>query len=323
MSEILNLLSLKEDGLSRLYNERVEPILRTQEASRREAMRTFQSRVALTALATLGIGGLAWWIFADLQAVFFGGAITGFAGGAFAYMPLQAVANATKVQSLTAIANAIGCSYEAVPSEPGGLTAFKELSLLPSCDRSAYEDSFAGSHHGCRFSFYEGHLENKVQSKNGTRWVTVFQGQLICIAFPKKFLGTTVIRRDQGMFNFMQRWMSTLQRVGLSDTRLEKAFEVYSSDQVEARYLIHPVFMERLLELETVFEGKNLRGAFIGGSLLIAIEGGNKFEVGSMFSRLDDIARARTIVTDLSEVMRLIDAVLTAEQGALPNAPVT
>ena len=37
-----------------------------------------------------------------------------------------------------------------------------------------------------------------------------------------------------------------------------------------------------------------------------------------MFARLDDIERARTIVKDVTEIMRVIDAVLTAEQSALP-----
>jgi hypothetical protein len=319
MSEILNILSLTPDGLAKLYADRIEPILRAQEENRRAAMKTFQIRAVLTALAAVGAGALAWWIFTEPQAVFFAAAVTAVGGGAIAYMPLQAVANATKAQSLTAIANAIGCTYQVAAFDPAALPEFKELRLLPSCDRSSFEDCFDGSHHGCKFAFYEGHLENKVQSKNGTRWVTVFRGQLIRIAFPKKFLGTTIIRRDRGMFNFMQRWMSTLQHVGLGDSRLEKAFEVYSSDQVEARYLIHPVFMERLLELETAFKGKNLRGAFAEGDLLIAIEGGDKFEVGSMFSNLNDIARARSIVGDVAEIMRLIDAVLTAEQGALPN----
>jgi hypothetical protein len=108
--------------------------------------------------------------------------------------------------------------------------------------------------------------------------------------------------------------------VGLGDSRLERAFEVYANDQVEARYLIHPVFMERLLALETQFRGKHLRCAFEGGELLIAVEGGDKFELGSMFARLDDIERARVIVKDVSEIMRVIDAVLTAEQAALPTA---
>jgi len=319
MSEILSILSLTSDGLAKLYAERVEPILRAQEENRRAAMKTFQFRAVLTALGTVGAGALAWWIFGDPQAVFFASAVTAMGGGALAYMPLQAVASETKAQSLTAIANAIGCTYQVAAFQPEALPVFKELQLLPSCDRSSFEDCFDGSHHGCKFAFYEGHLENKVQSKNGTRWVTVFRGQLVRIAFPKKFLGTTIIRRDRGMFNFMRRWTSTLQHVGLGDSRLEKAFEVYSNDQVEARYLIHPVFMERLLELETAFKGKNLRGAFVEGDLLIAIEGGDKFEVGTMFSNLNDIARARAIVADIAEIMRLIDAVLTAEQAALPN----
>jgi hypothetical protein len=38
-----------------------------------------------------------------------------------------------------------------------------------------------------------------------------------------------------------------------------------------------------------------------------------------MFAHLDDIERVRAIVRDVSEIMRVIEAVLTAEQGALPN----
>ena len=321
MSETLDILRLTSDDFEKLYAERVEPILRAQELNRGVAMRTFLGRAVLSAIGA-AIVGLVAAAFSDddlWNMLMFGG--IAFAMGSFwAYLPLDAVANETKQQSLTAIAGAIGCGYKMNGFQPEALDQFNGLKLLPSCQRSAYEDCFDGTHRGCAYAFYEGHLENKVQTKNGSHWVTVFRGQLIRIAFPKKFLGTTIIRRDRGMFNFMQRWASSsLQPVGLGDSRLEKAFEVYSNDQVEARYLIHPVFMERLLELETAFKGKNLRGAFVDGSLLIAIEGGNKFEVGTMFAKLDDIGRARTIVADLAEVMRVIDAVLTAEQSVLPN----
>ena len=77
--------------------------------------------------------------------------------------------------------------------------------------------------------------------------------------------------------------------------------------------------MERLLELETLFKGKHLRCAFTAGQLLVAIEGGDRFELGSMFKTLLDEARVRAILTDVSESMKLIDAVLTAERGALPT----
>jgi hypothetical protein len=167
MSEVLNILSLTGDGMAKLYADRVEPILRVQEENRRAAMKTFQFRVALTALATAVGGAFIWWVFADLEAVFFACVVAVAGGGALAYMPLQAVASATKAQSLTAVANAIGCTYQGAGFEPEALPAFNELKLLPSCDRSNYEDCFGGSHHGCKFAFYEGHLENKVQQSSG------------------------------------------------------------------------------------------------------------------------------------------------------------
>jgi hypothetical protein len=77
--------------------------------------------------------------------------------------------------------------------------------------------------------------------------------------------------------------------------------------------------MERLLELEQQFSGKNLRCAFNAGQLLLAIEGGDRFELGSMFRSLIDETRVQRILRDLSEIVRVIDAVLTAERSALPQ----
>ncbi len=319
MSNVVDLLHFDEDGLKALYAERIEPILRTQEDGRGRAMSTYRLRVVIGVIGALAVAGIAYAVSSEIMnGLIFGG--MAFAGAHWwAYQPLQAVATNTKLQSLTAIANAIGCGYEIGGFQPAALPKFNELRLLPHCDRSSFEDCFNGKHRGCAFAFYEGHLEQRIQTKNGSRWVTIFRGQLVRIAFPKKFLGTTIVKRDAGLFNFMQKWMTGLDRVGLGDSRLERAFEVYSNDQVEARYLIHPVFMERLLDLETHFKGKNLRCAFVEGDLLIAIEGGDKFEVGTMFAHLDDIERVRAIVRDVSEIMRVIEAVLTAERGVLPN----
>jgi hypothetical protein len=121
-----------------------------------------------------------------------------------------------------------------------------------------------------------------------------------------------VVRRDAGLFNFLGG-TSKLKKVSLEDPVFEKAFEVYSNDQVESRYLLHPMFMQRLVDLETAFKGKKLRCGFDQGDLMIAIEGGNKFEPGSMFKPLADPVRAKSLVDDVSSVMRVMDAVLTAQ----------
>jgi len=40
-----------------------------------------------------------------------------------------------------------------------------------------------------------------------------------------------------------------MKRVGLVDPVFEKIFEAYGTDQVEARYLLTPTFMQRLVRL--------------------------------------------------------------------------
>lgn len=103
----------------------------------------------------------------------------------------------------------------------------------------------------------------------------------------------------------------------MADPKFERDFEVYGSDQVEARELVHPVFMERLIALEPAYAGKRLRCGFQDGDLLLAVEGRNRFELGSMFAPLADPKRVRTVINDVAEILRLIDSMLTAERAPL------
>jgi hypothetical protein len=187
------------------------------------------------------------------------------------------------------------------------------MKLIPSCDRSTFEDWFSGTHDGASFDLYEAHLERESKDDKGrSSYSTVFRGQIIRLAFPRKFLGRTIVRRDAGILNAFGGGEG-LKRVGLEDPKFEKVFEVYGTDQVEARYLVHPVLMERLLDLEQSFKGEKIRCAFEWGEMLIAVEGGNLFEPGDLFKPLPDPARARRIVDEIGKVMNVMDSVLTAQ----------
>lgn len=312
----LNLLSLDEAGFDALYAGRIAPIFAAREGERRAALRQFIWRM----IAAVAVAVVVGWLVGggDVWDGLIWGGFTLAAGSYVAYLPLEAVARRTKSESLDAIAKAIGTVYLPAAFATSEIERFRTVSLLPGAERDTFEDLFEGAYRGCAYRFFDAHLENKVRSRNSSRWVTVFRGQVIRIAFPKRFHGLTVVRRDAGLFNAVHRWMTTLQRVGLGDSRLERAFEVYSNDQVEARDLIHPVFMERLLALEQRLHGAKLRCAFQDGDLLIAIEGDNRFEIGSMFEPLNDPARMRSVIDDIAEILRIVDAVLTAEEGALP-----
>lgn len=228
-----------------------------------------------------------------------------------------------KAELNSTIAGALGLTYSPKPSSPARFDRLREFGLLPSSDRRKFEDHFAGELDGCEFELYEAHLEQRRRSKKRTYYVTVFRGVIIRINFPRKVEGITVITRDAGWFNGIQSFARgfgahKLERIGLVDPKFEKAFEVYGNDQVLARYMLTPSFMERLLALETSLNGKKVRAAFDEasgeGELLIAAETGNLFEVGSMSKPLTEPGRFNRIVEELGHITGLIDLLVAPAQ---------
>lgn len=322
-SQVIDLGRLDDAAFQRLYKERIEPCFIANESDRIAAVGKFKSRLLIGGGITAALGFAAFLFLQqfDIAAVIlFMGAIV---VGIIAYQPLAKVGQTLKRQYCSAIADAMGATFALGAFEPPAFGRLRELGLVPGFARSSFEDLFRGAYKSSAFDLYEGHLEQRhTDSKGRTRYSTVFRGQLIRMHFPREFLGVTIVRRDAGVFNVFGGGNAAghkLERVRLVDSRLERSFEVWGTDQVEARYLLHPVMMERLLELESKLHGKRLRCAFQDGDVLVAVEGGNLFEPGDLFKPLVDPARARRIVDEISGVFGVMDQVLTA-QAQRPNA---
>lgn len=317
MTEIVDLARLDDALFQRLYKERIEPCFASNEAGRVDAVKQFQMRAWIGAAAVLAIAAIAWFWGREIQLSLVLGFMSAIAAGIVAYQPLAKLGKKLKQEYCGAIAEAMGASFQMAEFAPPALDRLKELRLLPGYARASFEDLFHGDHKGASFDLYEGHLEQRsTDSKGRTRYTTVFRGQLIRMHFPREFLGVTIVKRDAGVFNVFGGGANNgrkLERVRLVASEFEKAFEVWGTDQVEARYLLHPVMMERLIELERGLKGKRIRCAFAGGDLLVAVEGGNLFEPGDLFKPLVDPTRARRILDEIAGVVKVMDQVLTAQ----------
>lgn len=315
--EAIDLARLDEAAFQRIYAERIEPHFEANEADRLAAVLRFTRVMWIAAGASALLTLLVGLIFREWGLAIGLGVVAMGIAWAFAYGPLARVGDKLKRQYCEAIAEAMGASFQIAPLARPAFERMRTLRLVPSFDRSKFEDHFSGNYKGASFDLYEAELEQKRRdSKGRTTYATVFRGQLIRLHFPRDFLGVTIVRRDAGVFNAFGGGESggrKLERVRLVDSTFEKAFEVWSTDQVEARYLLHPVMMERLIELETRLHGKRIRCAFEGGDLLVAVEGGNLFEPGDLFKPFKDQSRARRIVDELAGVFRVMDQVLTAQ----------
>ena len=321
--QTIDLAHLDDAMFGRLYKERIEPCFAANEQHRVAAVKQFKQRALIGGAITVTILAAAFAFTGDAGAGLGIGAIAAVFAGIWAYQPLANVAKKLKQEYCDAIAQAMGASFQIAAFDPPAFSRLKALKLVPGYHRSSFEDLFSGAHKGAQYQLYEAHLEQRsTDSKGRTRYTTVFRGQLIRMHFPREFLGVTIVRRDAGVFNVFGGGDvdgKKLERVRLVASEFEKAFEVWGTDQVEARYLLHPVMMERLIGLETALHGKRIRCAFEGGDLLVAVEGGNLFEPGDMFKPLVDPSRARRIVDEIASVVKMMDQVLTAQTLRPPN----
>lgn len=296
-------------GFSDYYEAKILPGLERDETARLAAVKKAKMSWPLIAAGAAAIAAIAFLLGATLPIyIFIVVGAGGFMVAASQYF-LRGIKSATKENIMGGICQFLGWTFTEQVEHSAHLETYIGLDLLPrSYDRVSYEDRVTGSAHGAEFEFYEAHLEKRVKTKNGHRWETRFRGQLLVLDFDRKFLGETVVLRDKGMFNRKKK--GDMKRVGLVDPVFEKIFEAYGTDQVEARYLLTPTFMQRLVDLEDSVDGKKIRFGFTGGQLLIAVETANRYEAGSMFKPLIEVARTQKILDEIGAIYDVIDGVM-------------
>jgi len=244
--------------------------------------------------------------------------VVGFGVAGAGRAPLKKIAAQAKGMLIEPVASQFNLGFLSQPGPQPSVNDIHRVGLLPTWDRSEFEDRITGTRNGVDFEFFEAHLEQRrtTRDKNGrtrTTWVSVFRGQCLRFQFHKDFSGRTLVLRDAGIMNRFGGG-DGLQRARLESPKFEKAFEVYTTDQVEARFLLTPDLMQRLVDLEAVFRGGGLRCAFVDGEMLIALEGGDLFEPGSMFTPLDSPDRVRELLDDFAAVFHLIDSFADPEE---------
>jgi hypothetical protein len=171
-------------------------------------------------------------------------------------------------------------------------------------DRYRSEDQISGTIGRTQIEFSEIHSEYKTETrdKHGHRheqWHTIFKGVFIIADFNKDFKGRTVVLPDlaEKFFGFLgqtlQSWnMSRDQLVKLEDPDFEKQFVVYGSDQVEARYILSPALMRRMLDFNAKARklcGGDVSFSFVGSKLFVAISCSKNLFEPAVFTAAGDM----------------------------------
>ncbi len=206
-------------------------------------------------------------------------------------IPISKAKKRVKIGINEGIATALGLSYSHDGDGGREFKLAKRFGLVPSHQKAGLEDFWSGELEGHTFMLHEAHLRKRRGSGKNRRWVTVFRGAIIRIGSGRTFHGTTLVHRagqHESWFGFGGRKDSVdfdghrLHAVDMVHPDFEDRFDVWSDDQVEARYLVDPVYVERLLALEDAFNGSGVCSLFVEGDIIVAVRGGNMFESGSI-----------------------------------------
>lgn len=135
------------------------------------------------------------------------------------------------------------------------------------------EDLFMGVEGKTAYKFSEVHAEERrtrTDSKGRTQtyYVTIFKGIFMIADFNKELQYTT--RVVQAADGFFEKLFAGKSKVTLEHPEFEKMFNTYSQDQVEARYILTPAMMERVLALQKDWNTK-INMSFKGNHLFVAI----------------------------------------------------
>ncbi len=277
-----------------LYQRVIEPQLETLEKRRKAALQLFFIIWMVGAVPFLA----ELLFFPQFQLLIVTVVLTGIA----AYVPLHRVGVASKEAIINALCAPLDILYTQANFQPPAFDRFLALNLLPRPEGKSFQDEFSGRHGVADFTLCQATLSQG----SGKNRHTVFRGQIFHLATQRRLLGTTVVLRDSGWLDRFQ-CPTGLKRVGLEDPQFNKIFAVFGSDQVEAREILTPTFMEQLVALEQAYSGEKLRCGFVGPDLLIAVEAPLRFDVGSMFATLVDRERVQRIANDIEAVFKLID----------------
>ncbi|WP_345971010.1 MULTISPECIES: DUF3137 domain-containing protein [Sulfurimonas] len=197
---------------------------------------------------------------------------------------------------------------------PQSLFQFSHL-FEQRIDRFRGNDLVRGTLDGVSLQFSDIHAEHRSRdSKGREHWSTIFQGLFIVADFNKHFKGRTLILPDlaENLFGsfiggmLQSRNFTKDQLVRMDDPAFEKAFVVYGTDQIEARYILTHTMMQRLLKLKKD-TGSKVYVSFNGEKIMIAIDYDKDLFEPTVFSSLLSIDQAMGYIRTLRSSIGIVE----------------
>jgi hypothetical protein len=308
------------------YERFIKPEIQAFEHKRIATLKSFSQRFSggWRLLGAVVIMGIVFPVFRDLLWIIFPAIV------AWCYLPISRYNDSIKKTIFPHIFSFFGDDFRYAPESLVGIETLEPSAILPAYDKAVLSDSIRGSHHGVTLDILWAHLikvsvRDFIQGSHhgGTLDIlwshlrkgsneeegNIFKGIFVCLNMNKWFSGKTIVKRDRGLLmNWAIKKPEGLEKVSLEDPRFEKDFEVYASNQIEARYLLTPSFMERLQGLSDLFGKTDIQASFYNQNLLLMIPLTKRyFDTGSIFQPATFTEEIQSILEEMNLIFKIIE----------------
>ncbi len=188
--------------------------------------------------------------------------------------------------------------------------------ILPTHCRLYREEGYSVNIHGYAIKFQEIDAVRSVNADSVREWreYSVGSGLYIDVRL-KRMLPAHTILLSKNLNSFLKRFIrrhfTDYKPVGLVSPRFQGRYEVYTTDQVEARVAFHPAFIEKFMEIADCLDAQSVEASFRRTKLLIhARYKKDLFQLGRFLSpiTIDDIDNLKhelKLYGDILDILKL------------------
>lgn len=198
--------------------------------------------------------------------------------------------------------------------------AYLETGIFPRTpDRYRGDDLVQGTLDKTALRFSEIHSEYKTETRDSkgnrqTRWVTIFRGLFFIADFQKDFQGRTLVLPDAAeklfgklLGQMFQSWNKGRgELVKLEDPDFEKAFVVYATDQIEARYVLSTSLIRRIMDFVAKTR-KEIHLSFFKSKVAVAVTYPRALFEPGIFSSLLDFQVIKPYYEDMALAVGIVE----------------
>lgn len=200
------------------------------------------------------------------------------------------------------------------------LAGWQAAGVFPEHERAIGEDELFGTRRNIPVSI----IELRLESHSGDDTTVHFNGLLTGVTLPRGLSGSTAIVATEGLLGRLRDWVGNdgRSRVKLEDPAFDAVYQVWSTDQIAARALLTPAFMERLLALGARSSLGRPLAISEDNRLTMAIPryGGALFEPPSYSRPAASREALVTMYDDIAAVLAVADTVIDLDYAARARA---